>query len=48
MINLSLLHLFVKIAETGSIAAAARQLNIAPSIASRQIAALDVRSRRSC
>ena len=41
MINLSLLQLFVKIAETGSIAAAARQLNIAPSIASRQIAALE-------
>ena len=33
MVNLSLLQLFVKVAETGSIAAAARQLDIAPSIA---------------
>jgi LysR family transcriptional activator of dmlA len=41
MINLKFLRLFVKVAETGSIAAAARQLDIAPSIASRQIAALE-------
>jgi LysR family transcriptional activator of dmlA len=41
MVNLKFLHLFVKVAETGSIAAAARQLDIAPSIASRQIAALE-------
>ena len=41
MVNLSLLQLFVKVAETGSIAAAARQLDIAPSIASRQIATLE-------
>lgn len=41
MINLSLLQLFVKIAETGSIAAAARKLDIAPSIASRKIATLE-------
>lgn len=41
MINLSLLQLFVRVAETGSIAAAARQLDIAPSIASRQIATLE-------
>ena len=41
MVNLSLLQLFVKVAETGSIAAAARQLDIAPSIASRQISTLE-------
>lgn len=41
MVNVNLLRLFVKVAETESIAAAARQLDIAPSIASRQIAALE-------
>ncbi len=41
MININPLRLFVKVAETESIAAAARQLDIAPSIASRQIAALE-------
>lgn len=41
MVNVTPLKLFVKIAETESIAAAARQLDIAPSIASRQIAALE-------
>lgn len=41
MVNISPLRLFVKVAETESIAAAARQLDIAPSIASRQIAALE-------
>ncbi|WP_083860119.1 LysR family transcriptional regulator [Bradyrhizobium diazoefficiens] len=41
MINLSLARLFVKVARTGSIAAAARQLDMAPSIASRQIAMLE-------
>lgn len=39
--DLALLQLFVKVAESGSIAAAARQLDIAPSIASRKIAALE-------
>lgn len=41
MININPLRLFVKVAETESIAAAARQLDIAPSIASRQIASLE-------
>lgn len=41
MININPLRLFVKVAETESIAAAARLLDIAPSIASRQIAALE-------
>jgi len=41
MVNVTPLKLFVKVAETESIAAAARQLDIAPSIASRQIAALE-------
>jgi len=41
MININPLRLFVRVAETESIAAAARQLDIAPSIASRQIAALE-------
>jgi DNA-binding transcriptional LysR family regulator len=41
MINIKPLRLFVRVAETESIAAAARQLDIAPSIASRQIAALE-------
>ncbi|MFO1162187.1 MAG: LysR family transcriptional regulator [Reyranellaceae bacterium] len=41
MVNVNPLRLFVKVAETESIAAAARQLDIAPSIASRQIAALE-------
>jgi DNA-binding transcriptional LysR family regulator len=41
MINVNLLRLFVKVAETESIAGGARQLDIAPSIASRQIAALE-------
>lgn len=39
--DLDLLRLFVKVADAGSIAAAARQLDIAPSIASRRIAALE-------
>lgn len=41
MVSVNLLRLFVKVAETESIAAAARQLDIAPSIASRQIGALE-------
>lgn len=41
MVNINPLRLFVKVAETESIAAAARQLDVAPSIASRQIAALE-------
>jgi DNA-binding transcriptional LysR family regulator len=41
MININPLRLFVKVAETESISAAARQLDIAPSIASRQISALE-------
>jgi DNA-binding transcriptional LysR family regulator len=41
MVNINPLRLFVKVAETESIAAAARELDIAPSIASRQIAALE-------
>jgi DNA-binding transcriptional LysR family regulator len=41
MINVNLLRLFVKVAETESIAGGARQLDIDPSIASRQIAALE-------
>jgi DNA-binding transcriptional LysR family regulator len=41
MVNINLLRLFVKVAETESIAAAARQLDIAPSIASRQIVTLE-------
>jgi len=41
MINVNLLRLFVKVAETESIAGGARLLDIDPSIASRQIAALE-------
>jgi len=41
MINVNLLRLFVRVAETESIAGGARQLDIAPSIACRQIAALE-------
>jgi DNA-binding transcriptional LysR family regulator len=41
MIHVNLLRLFVKVAETESIAGGARQLDIDPSIASRQIAALE-------
>lgn len=41
MVNLNLLELFVRIADTGSIAAAAREMDIAPSIASRQLASLE-------
>lgn len=41
MVHLDLLQLFVKVADAGSIAAAARQLDIAPSVASRRIAALE-------
>jgi DNA-binding transcriptional LysR family regulator len=41
MVDITLLHLFVKVADAGSIAAAARQLDLAPSIASRRIAALE-------
>ncbi len=41
MLNFHLLQLFVRIADSGSIAAGARSLDIAPSIASRQLASLE-------
>ena len=41
MISLSAVRLFVRVADFGSIASAARELRIAPSVASRQIAALE-------
>lgn len=41
MINISLLRLFTKVADTLSIAAAARHLDISPSVASRQLYALE-------
>ena len=41
MIHVNLLRLFVKVAETESIAGGALQLDIDQSIASRQIAALE-------
>jgi LysR family transcriptional activator of dmlA len=41
MFNFKFLRLFVRVAETGSIAAAARELDLAPSIASRQLVALE-------
>ncbi|MES2944412.1 MAG: LysR family transcriptional regulator [Pseudomonadota bacterium] len=40
-ISLDVLHLFVRVATLGSIAAAARELETAPSVASRKIAALE-------
>lgn len=41
MLNFQLLKLFIRIADAGSIAAAARALDISPSIASRQLAILE-------
>lgn len=41
MINLSAIRLFVRIIEHGRIAPAAREFGLAPSVASRQIAALE-------
>jgi molybdenum-dependent DNA-binding transcriptional regulator ModE len=41
VINISVIRLFVRIAECGGIAPAAREFGTPPSVASRQIAALE-------
>src|SRR3972149_6386997 len=40
-VTLALLHLFVQVADLGSIAAAARKLDLSPSLATRKIASLE-------
>ena len=40
-VSIDLLRLFVRVAERGSIAAAARELNVSPSLATRHVAAME-------